>query len=102
MNFTEYQEKIKEFRLKTADEGYVLLGLVGELGELYGYIAKAMRDEFELDKTHVAKELGDIQWFMASLATDLGLDMQNIANMNAEKLASRKERGVLTGSGDNR
>lgn len=50
----------------------------------------------------MAKELGDVLWYVANLATELGYDLSHIASMNTEKLKSRKVRGVLGGSGDNR
>ena len=48
------------------------------------------------------KELGDVLWYIAQMATELGADMNEIAEGNSEKLYSRKERGTLHGSGDNR
>lgn len=104
MNFDEYQAHAMSTRLKTADEAYALFGLVGEIGELYGYIAKVIRDETE-DASHqdyVKKELGDILWFLAAVAQDHGLTLDQIAQANVVKLQSRKERGTLQGSGDER
>ena len=102
MNLNEYQKTIQEFRLPSADSMYVLLGLVGEVGELYGYFAKAIRDDFTPDWDHVAKEIGDVLWFVACLAEDSELDLNAIAIKNIAKLSSRKERGTIQGSGDNR
>ena len=56
----------------------------------------------EDDKKELAKELGDVLWYIAVFANDLGVSMDEIAQTNLDKLASRKERGVLGGSGDNR
>lgn len=81
---------------------YTALAVCGEVGEIAGKIAKQVRDGGELDVTDLSKELGDALWMVAGLATDLGLKMDNIAHENIRKLASRQERGVLKGSGDNR
>jgi len=53
-------------------------------------------------KIEIAKELGDIMWYVAQLSTDLGIKLSDVAKMNIEKLASRKDRNKLHGSGDNR
>jgi NTP pyrophosphatase (non-canonical NTP hydrolase) len=50
----------------------------------------------------MGKELGDVLWYVAQVATELGLDLDAIAEGNIEKLLSRQRRGVLSGSGDNR
>lgn len=103
MHLNEYQHEAMSFRIPSADEAYALFGMVGEVGELYGYIAKVIRDgEKDDHQEYVKKELGDILWFLAAIAYDHGLQLQDIAQGNVEKLRSRKERGVITGSGDNR
>jgi NTP pyrophosphatase (non-canonical NTP hydrolase) len=103
MNFDEYQAKAMEFRLESADQAYVTFGLVGEVGELYGYFAKTIRDsDSTVDITHVKKELGDILWFISALASDMGLSLQMIADANILKLTLRAERGTIQGSGDDR
>lgn len=103
MNFNEYQELAMSTRLETADEAYALFGLVGEVGELYGYIAKVIRDgEKDDHQAYVKKEMGDILWFLAAIAYDHGLRLDEIAQANVEKLQSRKQRGTLQGSGDER
>ena len=56
----------------------------------------------EKDADEVKKELGDVLWYLANLANDLGYSLSEIAENNIEKLESRKERGVIQGSGDNR
>ena len=85
---------------------YPALGLAGEVGEFCNKLKKVMRDKDgwvdEAFRDDAAKELGDILWYLAECASVLGLDLAQIAKKNLDKLASRKERGVITGSGDNR
>ena len=102
MTLNEYQELIKHFRLTTANKTYVLLGLVGEVGELYSKLAKEIRDNKIVDHEDIEKELGDILWFVAALASDFDLKLDKVAHKNIDKLNGRKQRGVLGGSGDNR
>lgn len=102
MTLNEYQMLAMRFRLDSADEAYALFGLSGEVGELHGYVAKAIRDGFEPDIEHMKKELGDILWFVAAIATDLGLDLKDLAMTNLNKLESRKARNTIQGHGDNR
>jgi NTP pyrophosphatase (non-canonical NTP hydrolase) len=85
---------------------YVTLGLCSESGEIAGKIKKLHRDANgiitpEFTKS-VSKELGDTIWYIASLCSELGLDMSTVAMENMEKLNSRLLRGVLGGNGDNR
>lgn len=102
MDFNNYQAQAMTKRIPSADQTYALLGLGGEVGELYSYVAKAVRDEYELDPILIKKELGDILWFIAAIATDLDMSLEDIAETNIEKLTRRKEAGTITGSGDNR
>jgi len=109
MDFTEYQKKASS-TAQYPDKGnnvyYPVLGLCGESGEVAEKIKKVMRDhggEFsDNKKMELGKELGDVLWYIAALATELGLDMGDIAEKNIEKLFSRKDRGKIKGSGDNR
>ncbi len=86
---------------------YPSLGL-GETGEVQNKVKKWIRDGEGIEsvtdeqKLEVAKELGDILWYVAALADDLGFTLGHVAAMNLKKLGSRAERGVLGGSGDNR
>lgn len=103
MNMTDYQDQAMSFRLPSANEAYALYGLMGEVGEFYGALAKSIRDkDGEIDAGLVRKELGDILWFVAAVAHDFGFDLGEIAQENVQKLSSRKDRGVIQGSGDNR
>jgi NTP pyrophosphatase (non-canonical NTP hydrolase) len=85
---------------------YPALGLAGEAGEVAEHAKKAIRDDAgkvsEERRAAMSKELGDVLWYVAQLATELGLDLNEIANQNLEKLLSRQQRGVLSGSGDDR
>ena len=85
---------------------YPALGLAEEAGEVAGKYAKAIRDEngfISLQrKEEIKKELGDVLWFVAELSTQLGLTLSEVMQCNIDKLSSRKARGVISGSGDNR
>lgn len=109
ITFGEYQSRSRETAVyPNAGSNYVYptLGLSGEAGEVAEKVKKVLRDKggrIEDDtRAAVEKELGDVLWYVAQLATELGLDLGAVAEKNLAKLASRKERGVLTGSGDNR
>ena len=85
---------------------HLVLGLVGESGEVAEKFKKWVRDldsdESRIDRADIAKELGDVLWYVAGLADYLDLSLDDIAVANLDKLASRQSRGVLSGSGDNR
>lgn len=106
MYLNEYQHEAMGFRLESADEAYALFGLVGEVGELFSFIAKTIRDEPQMTngevQEFVKKELGDILWFLSAVAYDHGLQLDDVAVANIQKLRSRAERGVIKGSGDER
>jgi len=85
---------------------YVALGLVGEAGEIANKVKKILRDKagqvkYE-DTLELSKELGDVLWYLARLADEIGYPLEAIAQSNLNKLNSRKARGVISGSGDNR
>ena len=108
MTFQEYQKQA----LTTASDDKPLefyhrvLGLVGEAGEIAEKVKKVIRDGDGspelLDKNDITKELGDVLWYVATLADYLQLDLETIAQANIDKLSSRRDRGKLSGSGDNR
>ncbi len=81
---------------------YPTLGLCGEAGEIAEKVKKYLRGDKELDKQALLMELGDPLWYITALADDLGFSLQDVVDANIEKLTSRKERGVLKGSGDDR
>ena len=86
---------------------YPALKLAGEAGEVAEKIGKRIRDadaDFSDEKWHLemGKELGDVLWYVAAIAHDLNIPLDVVAIANIAKLSSRKERGVLQGSGDNR
>lgn len=81
---------------------YTLLGLIGEVGEFANKYKKVIRDGTEFTDEDKTAEVGDIQWYVSELARQIKTSLGYIASKNLEKLFSRKDRGVLGGSGDNR
>ena len=83
---------------------YPALGLAGETGEVCEKLKKVIRDDdgkiSDEKKSLLGKELGDVLWYIATLSSELGLEMEEIAAGNLAKLAARKEAGKIHGSGD--
>lgn len=107
LTLNEYQRRAMSTCMASCDnQAYMLTGFVGEVGELCGKIAKAIRREkaaFTPQELHdIKSELGDCAWFIAGIANTMGWTLQNVCQDNLDKLASRKERGVINGDGDNR
>ena len=80
---------------------YLALGLTSEAGEVAGKVKKLIRDG-KGDKKAIASEIGDVLWYCAMLAKETKVPLNDIMKDNLKKLYSRKERGTLQGSGDNR
>lgn len=103
MYMTEYETRAMSFRKESADAIYALLNLSGEVGELHSLIAKARRDGMKEDfREQLIKECGDILWCLVAVLQDNDSDLEEAASKNIDKLSSRKARGTLDGSGDNR
>ena len=103
MNFKEYQRKAVSFAIYPATHKvlYPTLGLCGEAGEVAEKVKKQIRDGV-FHRHEVAKELGDVLWYLTMVCNDIGYSLDEVATLNLEKLWSRKKRGALKGSGDNR
>lgn len=65
------------------------LGIVGEVGEVIDCIKKGMRDESPYDIEHIKEELGDVLWYICNIATDLHIDMDEVIDMNVDKIRRR-------------
>lgn len=109
MNFKDYQkESRKTAQYPQVGENYIypVLGLAGETGEVAEKFKKIIRDnDGKIDlakKIEIEKELGDVLWYLSQIATELNLELENIAQNNIKKLQSRLERNCIKGSGDNR
>ena len=106
MNFNEYQVGARATAIYPQDKAleYCTLGLVGEAGEVAEKVKKYIRDDtpFAQLREDLKKEISDVLWYCANLAHEVDLNLDDIAQYNLDKLQSRKERGVLQGSGDDR
>ena len=113
MNIDEYSKKA--IATLTGKHSYggispqlisLVLGLAGESGEVAEKFKKILRDKAgeisEVDKKEIIKELGDILWYINSIAYLLDSSLEEVARTNNEKLASRQQRGQIGGDGDNR
>ena len=124
MTLNEYQKKAMATCTESSmNDTYLLFGLVAEVGELADKVAKAKRkDIITISGNHIlpnvpskesakdfndfvngfVKELGDVLWFVALIAKHAGLTLEEVAQLNLDKLADRAERGVIIGEGDDR
>ncbi len=115
MTLDEYQDKASEFCFYKGSLLYPALGLAGESGEVVEKVKKLYRDDeinfMREDMTDeltaeqaraVALECGDVLFYIAAIANDIGYSLEEIADMNLAKLTDRQHRNVLTGSGDYR
>lgn len=109
MTFEEYQKESRKTAIypNIGDNFvYPTLGLSGESGEVSEKVKKIIRDKGgivdDITKKEIAKELGDVLWYLSQIASELGISLEDIAKGNIEKLKSRFERDKISGSGDNR
>ena len=109
MNLDDYQKaalRTAAPRDKKNEFLHLVLGLVGESGEIAEKVKKIIRDhDSDLSKVDIEdlkKELGDVMWYIAVIADYFDIPLSEVGEKNIEKLASRQKRGVLGGSGDNR
>lgn len=113
MDLDKYQKRAAKYDLfeTTVDlksPGFLekILGLAGEAGEAADKVKKILRDKGGFasmeDRVELAKELGDVLWYVANVARYLDIDLSEIAKNNIDKLESRKKRNKLHGEGDNR
>ena len=106
--FNDFQKEASEFITYPREIGlsYTIHGLTGEAGEIANKFKKILRDQNGILLAHnreeIAAELGDVMWYCAALAQELGVTLEDVAKNNTEKLKGRKERGTLQGSGDKR
>ena len=93
MNFTEYQDLAMRTKnrdlLPALSAAVTALGLAGEAGETADYIKKVVGHGHTADADHIAKEIGDVLWYCASLCDEYGLDLQAVAEANIAKLRKR-------------
>ena len=106
MKINDYQIQANETAIYPEGLNYPILGLAGEAGEICNKYKKILRDkggDVDVnDLDDLAKELGDVLWYVAQIATELGTDLETVARRNLMKLEDRQNRGVLGGSGDDR
>ena len=109
MEFNDYQRESRETALypKVGSNAiYPTLGLVGEAGEVADKVKKILRDNngvFDKNSKDAIKfELGDVLWYISQLSSELGYQLEEVAHANLQKLNSRKKRGKIQGSGDDR
>lgn len=110
MKFSDYQTEATKTAIYPKVDGhgwiYPALGLANEAGEVGGKLKKVLRDNNghidEQQRDDISKELGDVLWYIAQLASELSINLDDVAAANIAKLASRQKRGKISGSGDNR
>lgn len=118
MEFKEYQEKAMTTCMPSSNNfSYMFLNLVGEVGEFASKVAKHIRKgnayisgssdlyfndfpELSEQERELMKEAGDILWQLSGLCTVMGWSLEDIAQMNLDKLAARKAAGTIDGNGD--
>lgn len=97
MKVNEYQKRALRTLNPNLCEKDVLIngvmGLCGESGEAIDLVKKHLAQGHELDKEKLAKELGDIAWYLAETAMIIGYDLETIFKMNLDKLEQRYPNG---------
>ncbi len=103
---TELMERGKDVSANDPAMVAKVLGLVGEAGEVAEKFKKIVRDKkgviSDEEKTEIAKELGDVLWYLSAISDYLEVNLEEVAKTNLNKLFDRRERGKARGSGDNR
>jgi NTP pyrophosphatase (non-canonical NTP hydrolase) len=109
MNMNDYQQaalRTAAPREKHNELFHLLLGLVGETGEIAEKAKKIVRDKdsdfSQWDIEDLTKELGDTLWYVAVVAAYFDIPLEDVAQLNITKLADRQQRSTLSGTGDNR
>lgn len=110
MNINDYQREASTTAKYPLDKGleYCVLGLTSEAGEVAGKLKKYIRDDDTSlplsNKRHdeLVSELGDVLWYVAMIATELNVSLNEVASNNISKLKDRQQRDVISGDGDNR
>lgn len=108
MDFNEYQRRSDSTAVYPEGKAleYLALGLCSEAGEVAGKLKKVIRDDnsqLTNEKLNeLVSELGDVLWYLSQLALELDVTLSVVAHENLRKLADRKERGAIGGSGDSR
>lgn len=110
MNFDEYQKQAQQSVISHVDplmdKTIWVLGISGEASEIAEKWKKIVAyDDGEITsekKADLAKEMGDVLWYLAAFSETLGISLQDVAEANIKKVLSRKNRGVTKGRGDDR
>lgn len=108
MQANEYQKWTDRTALYPKDAGiiYTTIGLANEAGEVLGQVKKLMRDDNSIltdeRKKKIIAETSDCMWYIARVCTELGITMEELMQINHDKLEDRLARNVIQGSGDNR
>lgn len=104
----KYQDLINQTKIYPREIGieYCCIGLGGEGGEILNKLKKVLRDKggvFDDEvKLQLMDEASDVLWYVTALAQELGFTLDQVMEHNIQKLMGRRERGTLSGSGDNR
>ncbi len=109
MNLNDYQKESAKLvfandRDRLGNITLWALGVTGEAGEVAENVKRVVRGDCQLSeiKEPLKKEIGDVLWYLAQLATEFDLSLDEIAQTNLRKIRSRLKRGTGLGRGDNR